>query len=171
MKKILLPLATLVAAGAVAVGSGATFTSTSANTISSVTAGTLSQTNSKDKAAIFTATDIKPGDTATGSLTITNTGSLPAKFSLTETASTNTFAASSMTMVITNTTTNKVVFSGPFGDLVDGVKTDLGEVAPKAANSYTFSAKLAASAPNDDQGKVATAAFQWDSVQVENPAS
>ncbi|MCW2790898.1 MAG: hypothetical protein JWP56_3201, partial [Aeromicrobium sp.] len=40
-KKILLPLATLVAAGAIAVGSGATFTSTSANTISSVTSGTL----------------------------------------------------------------------------------------------------------------------------------
>lgn len=46
-KKVLLPLATLLAAGAVAIGSGATFTSSTANTISSVTSGTLTHTNSK----------------------------------------------------------------------------------------------------------------------------
>ncbi|MBD8608868.1 hypothetical protein IFT73_18580, partial [Aeromicrobium sp. CFBP 8757] len=86
-KKILLPLATLVAAGAIAVGSGATFTSTSANTISSVTSGTLTQSNSKANAAIFNLTNIKPGDVVNGSLTIKNTGSLPATFSLTETSS------------------------------------------------------------------------------------
>ena len=39
-RKILVPLATLAAAGAIAIGSGATFTSTTANTISSVTSGT-----------------------------------------------------------------------------------------------------------------------------------
>jgi hypothetical protein len=165
-KKILLPLATLVTAGAIAVGSGATFTSTSANSISSVTSGTLTQSNSKANAAIFNLIDIKPGDVVNGSLTITNTGSLPATFSLTETTSTNTFSGSNLTLVITNTTTKAVVYTGTFGGLADGTKTDLGLVAPKAANSFTFSVKLDATTPNTDQGKTASAAFQWDSTQT-----
>jgi spore coat-associated protein N len=166
-KKILLPLATLVAAGAIAVGSGATFTSTSANTISSVTAGSLTQSNSKANAAIFNLTNIKPGDVVNGSLTIKNTGTLPATFSLTETASTNTFTAANLTLDITNTTTGTKVWSGTFGDLVDGTKNPLGLVDAGASNVYTFSAKLAATTPNADQGKTASAAFQWDSVQAD----
>jgi spore coat-associated protein N len=166
-KKILLPLATLVAAGAIAVGSGATFTSTSANTISSVTSGTLSQTNSKANAAVFNLTNIKPGDVVNGGLTIKNTGSLPATFSLTETASTNTFTGSNLSLTITNTTTNKVVYTGTFGGLVDGAKNDLGVVAPGVANDYVFSVKLDSATTAADQGKSATAAFQWDSVQAD----
>ena len=170
-KKILLPLATLVAAGAIAVGSGATFTSTSANTISSVTAGSLTQSNSKANAAVFNLTNIKPGDVVNGGLTIKNTGTLPATFSLTETASTNTFTAANLTLTITNTTTNKVVYTGTFGGLVDGAKNDLGVVAPGVANDYVFSVKLDSATTAADQGKSATAAFQWDSVQADAATS
>ncbi len=166
-KKILVPLATLLAAGAIAVGSGATFTSTSANSLSAVTSGTLTQSNSKNNAAIFNLTNIKPGDTVNGALTITNTGSLPAVFSLTETASTNGFSAKLLKLDITNTTTGTKVFSGTFGDLVDGAKNDLGTVAPGAANAYQFSAKLDATAPNAEQGKTASASYTWDSVQTD----
>jgi len=166
-KKILLPLATLVAAGAIAVGSGATFTSTSANTISSVTSGSLSQSNSKANAAVFNLTNIKPGDVVNGSLTIKNTGSLPATFSLTETASTNTFSGTNLALTITNTTTNKVVYTGTFGGLVDGAKNDLGSVAAGVSNDYTFSVKLDQATPNTDQGKTASATFQWDSIQAD----
>ena len=165
-RKILVPLATLVAAGAVAVGSGATFTSQTSNTISSVTAGTLTQSNSKADAAIFNLTNMKPGDTLNGSLTITNTGSLPAAFSLTETSSTNAFTGSYLTLDITNTTTGASVYSGTFGGLVDGDKTALGTVAAGAANNYRFTVKLAQDAPNSEQGKAASAAYQWDSVQL-----
>jgi len=165
--KILLPLATLVAAGAIAVGSGATFTSTSANTISSVTSGTLTQSNSKANAAIFNLTNIKPGDIVNGSLTIKNTGSLPATFTLTETSSTNSFTAANLTLDITNTTTGTTVWSGTFGDLVDGTPNDLGLVDAGVSNVYTFSAKLKTTTPNADQGKTASAAFQWDSVQAD----
>ncbi len=121
-KKILLPLATLLAAGAIAVGSGATFTSTTANTISSVTSGTLSQSNSKADQAILNLTNIKPGDTINGALTITNTGSLPADFTLTETSSANGFADKYLTLTITNTTTSTQVFDGTFGALEDGAQ-------------------------------------------------
>lgn len=166
-RKILVPLATLVAAGAVAVGSGATFTSQSSNTLSAVTSGTLTQSNSKADAAIFDLTNLKPGDTLNGSLTLTNTGSLPAAFSLTETSSSNAFTGSYLTLAITNTTTGASVYSGTFGGLADGVKNDLGDVAPGAANTYVFTVKLAQDAPNSEQGKTAAAAYQWDSVQLD----
>jgi hypothetical protein len=164
-KKVLIPLATLLAAGAVAIGSGATFDSTTANTISSVTSGTLSHTNSKSDKAILNLTDIKPGDIVNGALTITNTGSLPADFSLTELSSTNGFSDAYLTLAITNTTTGKSVYSGTFGGLVDGSKTALGAIAPHVANNFTFSVHLADDAPNSQQAKTASAAYQWDSVQ------
>ncbi|HWJ68392.1 MAG TPA: TasA family protein [Nocardioides sp.] len=166
-RKILVPLATLTAAGAIAVGSGATFTSQSNNTISAVTSGTLTQANSKDGGAVFDLTNMKPGDTLNGSLTLTNTGSLPAAFSLTETASTNGFTGENLSLVITNTTTGATVYSGTFGGLVDGTKTELGVVQPSVENSFRFTVKLATTAPNADQGKSASAAYRWDSVQLD----
>lgn len=165
-KKVLVPLATLLAAGAVAVGSGATFTSHSNNTISVVTSGTLQQTNSKEGKAIFNLTNIKPGDTVNGDLTITNTGSLPADFSLTEVASTNQFTDGYLTLAITNTTTGTPVYTGTFGGLVDGAKTPLTVVAPGVANTYRFSVHLDEQAPNSQQGKTASATYEWDSVQL-----
>ena len=164
-KKVLVPLATLVAAGAIAVGSGATFTSTTGNTASAVTTGTLSHSNSKANAAIFNLTNMKPGDTVNGGLVITNTGSLPATFSLTETTSTNGFSNDYLSLVIKSASGTEI-YSGPFGGLVDGAKKDLGVLQPTAAGSYTFSVHLDDAAPNSQQGKTASASYQWDSVQL-----
>ncbi|WP_104107046.1 hypothetical protein [Nocardioides sp. 616] len=166
-KKVLIPLATLLAAGTIAVGSGATFSSTTGNTISAVTAGTLKHSNSKDGQAIFTLGDVKPGDSRNGTLTITNTGSLPAKFTLTEKSSTNAFAAENLKLVITNTTSNTQVYSGTFGGLVDGTKNDLGEFAPGAAATYKFTVSLDAKADDTQQGLTAGAVYTWDSVQLD----
>ena len=166
-KKVLVPLATLLAAGAIAVGSGATFTSTTGNTISAVTAGTLKHTNSKDGQAIFTLGDVKPGDSRNGTLTITDAGTLPAKFSLTEKVSTNAFAGENLKLVITNTTSSKQVYSGTFGGLVDGAKTDLGTFEPGAAATYKFTVSLDAAADDTQQGLTAGATYSWDSVQLD----
>src|SRR4051794_36611993 len=68
-RKALIPLATALAAGAVAIGSGATFTSSS-NGAASFTTGTLTQTN--DHAVVFNAANMKPGDSTTGTVAITN---------------------------------------------------------------------------------------------------
>ena len=165
-RKVLVPLATLLAAGAVAVGSGATFSSTTGNTISTVTSGTLQHTNSKNGQAIFNLANMKPGDTLNGALTVTNTGSLPAAFSLTEVSSSNGFAGSNLTLSITNTTTNTVVYDGTFGGLEDGKANDLGVVAKDGVNNYRFTVKLAQDTPNTDQGKSASAVYKWDSIQL-----
>lgn len=164
-KKVLVPLTVLLAAGALAVGSGATFSSESNNTISTVTSGTLLQSNSKNGAQIFGLDNLKPGDTVNGSVTITNTGSLPATFSLTEVASSNTFSGANLKLKIKNTTTNATVFDGTFGGLVDGDKTDLGTVLPAAANTYVFTVTLDENATNTEQNKTASATYTWSSVQ------
>ena len=166
-KKVLIPLATLLAAGAIAVGSGATFTSSTGNTISAVTSGTLTQTNSKDAKAIFNLDNIKPGDTINGSLKITNSGSLPSKFTLTEVSSTNGFAGENLKLVIKNTTKNTTVYTGTFGGLADGTKNALGEYAAGEANDYTFTVTLDAAADNTQQGKTASAVYAWDAVQLD----
>jgi spore coat-associated protein N len=166
-RKLLVPLATLVAAGAIAVGSGATFTSHSGNTISAVTAGTLTQSNSKDGGAVFDLTNIKPGDTVNGSLTLTNTGSLPGRFSLTETASSNAFTGSLLTLVITDLTSGSTVYDGTFGGLVDGSATALGTYGAGDAHQLRFSVHLAEAATNLEQGKAASASYAWDAVQLD----
>ncbi len=170
-RKVLVPLATALAAGAIAVGSGATFTSTSSNTISSVASGTLSHDNSKANSAIFSLDNMQPGDELTGSLALTNDGSLPARLSLTESSSTNQFTGDNLTLEITDVTAGATIYSGTFGGLEDGVGTDLGVMQPGDVVDYRFTVRLDAEAANTEQGKVAGAAYQWDSVQVDDAAT
>lgn len=166
-KKVLVPLTVLLVAGAVAVGSGATFSSETGNTISTATSGTLLHSNSKNGAEIFGLNNLKPGDTLNGSVTITNTGTLPASFSLAETTSTNAFTGEYLKLGVTNATTGATIYAGSFGGLVDGAKADLGVLQPGAANSFTFTVTLAQDAPNSEQNKSASAAYQWSSVQLD----
>src|SRR4029079_338597 len=83
---LLLGLGTIGLAAAVTVGSGADFTSTSANPTNVFTAGTMTHSTSRAGAAILTAPLIRPGDTANGTVDIQNTGSLSGNFSLAKTA-------------------------------------------------------------------------------------
>ena len=165
-RRVLVPLATLLAAGAVAVGSGATFTSTSSNAVSGVASGTLSQSNSAEGEAIFNLTNIKPGDVVTGQLTLTNTGSIPATFSLVEETSTNGFSTGSLELTITDKATGAEIYAGSFGGLQDGAATELGAFEPGAATTYLFEVALSQDAENGDQGKAASAVYRWDSVQL-----
>jgi spore coat-associated protein N len=77
-----LPVAMLLIVASAVFGSGAVFTSNSANPANVFTAGNLHHTNSKDGAAILTASLMKPGDTASGTVTIANDGNLGGTFSL-----------------------------------------------------------------------------------------
>jgi hypothetical protein len=168
-RKILLPLTTVLAAGAIAVGSGASFDSTTGNSISAVTSGTLSHSNSKADQAIFNLSNLKPGDTLNGTLKLTNTGSLAAAFSLVEVSSSNAFggtAGADLSLDIVDATTGGTVYSGAFGGLTDGAKNALGTWPAGAAHDFRFTVKLSPDAPNADQGKTAGAVYQWESVQL-----
>ena len=166
-RKVLVPLATLVAAGAVAVGSGATYTAETNNTISAVTSGTFAHTNSKDGQAIFNLQNMKPGDTVLGAITLTNTGSLPGTFSLTEKASTNAFTGDLLSLSIVDTANNTTVYNGTFGGLQDDLKNTLGVYQPGEAHTYRFTVQLSQDATVAEQGKTASAAYTWDSVQLD----
>jgi hypothetical protein len=177
-RKVLVPLATLLAAGAVAVGSGATFTSSTSNTVSAVTSGSLTQSNSKNNAAIFTVTNMKPGDEVDGMVTITNTGTLPATYTLQEPSSTNTFSnsvavgtPSYLHLKITNTTDSSVVYDGDFGGLADATLTDLGQFGAGAAKTFQFAVTLNSADPNADQGKTAGATYTWVGTQLAGSTS
>lgn len=164
--RILVPLAGLLAAAALTVGSGADFISRTVNTDNAFATGTLSQTNSKANSAIFNLGNLKPGDTLNGKVTITNSGSLPASFKLTETATNGFTSKSNLRLTITPTGSGTPVWSGTFGDLTAAGPLALGDWAALESREYTFSVTLAQSADNTEQGKTASAVYTWDAVQT-----
>ena len=167
-------------AGAVVVGSGANFTSVSANPGNSFTTGTLTQTNSKANAAILTATGIKPGDAAsTGTVDITNTGNLAGTFTLRKLNVTNSDAvnplAGKLDLVVADCgvpeagagvcTTPVTKYTGKIDAMTD---TALGSFAAGAARRYKFSLAFANGTPAVDnlyQGDTTSVEYQWEAVQ------
>ena len=68
-----------------------------------------------------------------------------------------------LTIVETNGAATRTVYTGDFGAMTTPV--DLGSFAADEERTYTYTVTLVASAPNSQQGKTATANYQWDEVQ------
>ena len=162
--RILLSLAGLLAAGAVAVGSGADFAASSVNTDNAFTSGSLSLSNSKAISAVFNMSNLKPGDSVTGSVAITNSGTLPASFTLKETATSTFPNADLLTLKITDAKNPKIVWAGNLGALGT---TGLGSWAAGEQREFVFTVTLSKDATNAEQGKTATALYAWGAVQAE----
>lgn len=161
-RRALLPLATLLAAASIAMASGATFTSATQNDDNGFETGTLEQINSRGSDAIFDLDNLKPGDTVTGSVTITNSGSLPAIFTLSETELENTFVDQDL-LTLTITEGTSPVASGTLGSLPD---VALGTFAAGTERTFTFTAALDETAGNANQGKAARTTYRWDAIQT-----
>ena len=58
------------------------------------------------------------------------------------------------------------VYSGDIGK-VPGAGIGLGSYAAGEARTYRFTATFAQGSPNSDQGKVATADFEWDAAPTQ----
>jgi spore coat-associated protein N len=173
-------LATSLAAVGLAVGSGAEFSSSSANPSSTFSSGTLSHTNSKDGSAILTASGMKPGDSASGSVTITNTGNMPATFTLSKSNLTNPQLGSGgeklsdqLDLVVADGSTT--VYSGKLGAMgtitLDGDTSTAGTQkfgasgSSTAAHSYTFTVTLPSPTGNAYQGTSTTVQYDWTAAQ------
>lgn len=174
--KLLVPLATMVVAGAVTIGSGATWSSETTKS-STVSAGEVVHTD--NGLATLDLADLKPGDVMSGEVTVTNTGSIDSYLVLKETASTNAFSnvpvvgGSYLHLEITASGMTAPLFDGDFGawtdnserQVKDGATTDpavLSKPAAPAAGgdiTLTFTVTLDAAAPADDQNATATAAY------------
>ncbi len=82
-RRVLLSISALALASTALVASGANFTAQSANPDNQFTAGDLQHSNSKDGAAILTATKMVPGGApAVGTVDIANSGDVAGAFTL-----------------------------------------------------------------------------------------
>lgn len=158
-RRLLVPLATLVAAGGVVMASGATF-ATSTSSTGLAASGTLTQVNSSSVA--FSKSNLKPGDVVTGTVTITNKSSLPATFTLKEEEVTNTFSPKEdLTLKITEGAT--VVSDTTLG--AAGTKP-LGTWTAGEARTFTYTVTFKQTASNLQQGKTAETRYTFTSVQT-----
>jgi spore coat-associated protein N len=181
-------LMTLVAIG-VAVGTGANFSAQATNPTNTFSAGVVKMDNSKANAAIFSASNMKPGAPAqTGTVDIQNTGSMDMAVTLTrdQLSSTDTgvsnpapFAdkvdltvadcgafASDGTAPVCGDADDHVVY-GPNGAL-SGMNTpaSLGTFAKDEKHRYRFAAALNASTGNEYVNDGSSARFVWDGAQT-----
>lgn len=169
-------LAAVLAAVGLAVGSGASFTATSANPSNTFTAGTLSMGNSS-ASAILTAGNMRPGDPATsGTVDIQNTGSLSGAFSLSRGTPSNSDTANPMSDKLNVTVTDCGAWSGstaPTCDSSDPAKytgtlsnmssaVALGTFAANEKHRYEFKVAFDSSATDAYQGDSSTAEFTWN---------
>ena len=175
-KRTLAALATMLVAVGITAASGANFSAQSANPSNVFTAGTLTMDNSKDNAAILTAANMRPGDPATtGTVDITNTGSLSAPFTLSkgtlvDSDGVNPLSVKLNTSVIdcgdfssgtpTCAVGDPVVYSGTLAGMGTGYA--LGTFAALDKHRYEFSVALDGSADNPYQGDSATVQFVWN---------
>jgi spore coat-associated protein N len=171
-RKVLVPLATLLVAGAVAVGSGATWTADSSSAVSA-TAGNLVHVNNHDNATL-TVTNLKPGATETGSLTIKNTGSLDSTLTLEPTVVSDAFKAGDVTLTIKAVHSGAAtqVYSGNFAGLT-AVKTVGTLDAEATADTITveFTVAMADNADEITQGKSAKVDLEFVTTQTNGDES
>ena len=168
--------ATVVLASAFLVGSGAVFTSSSANPSNVFTAGVLTHSNSKDAAAILTASLMKPTDVKTGTVTIKNTGDLAGDFTLSMTKTADVAGTNAGAGHLYNVLQLKVedgstvVYSGALSAFTSA---SVGTYAAGDTHTYTFTVTFPnggtpgsnITGDNVYQGSTTTVEFDWAAVQ------
>src|SRR3954447_4612910 len=177
-RRALLALAALTASVAVAVGSSASFSASSANPSNTFAAGTLSILNSKEGLAVLTASNMKPGDSATGTVDVQNNGSLSGAFALSRSNISGSDATYPMSAKLDLVVKDCGDFSSgtPTCDAGDPVKytgtlaamsssSALGTYAANEKHRYQFAATFNSSANNAYQGDSSSATFDWTAVQ------
>jgi spore coat-associated protein N len=175
-RRVLLAFGALMVAAALAVGSGANFNSTSANPSNVFTAGTISSSNSKASAAILTASNIVPGNTANGTVDIKNTGSASGTFTLTHTTPVDTPASPGLSKKLTLTIVDQgdpacvtscpaavTLYTGTI--FAQPATIALGAFAPGATHRYVYTMTFpdggANGADNAYQGASTTVGYNW----------
>ena len=159
---------------AVAVGSSASFTASSANPSNTFAAGTLSILNSKEGLAVRTASNMRPGDSATGTVDVQNSGSLSGVFTLSRSGISDSDGANPMSAKLDLVVKDCGDFSGgtPTCDAGDPVKytgtiaamgsTALGTFVASEKHRYEFAVTFNSSAGNAYQGDSSSVQFDWN---------
>lgn len=176
---MLIALGGLVAASAVAVGSGANFNASSANPSSFVSAGTIVVTDSLAGQSILNVNPIKPGGSTSATVNIQNGGTVPAGFTLSIANLVNTPASpplsSDLTLVVQDLGDPTCTVSCPAavtkysGTLGAMGTVALGTFAAGAKHQYKFSVTFpdggANGADNAYGGATTTVNYVWTATQ------
>jgi len=175
-------LLTLLLAAAAVVGSGADFTASSANPANTFAAGTLSILNSKEGTAVLSASNLRPGNSQSGTVDIKNTGALSGAFTLSRTAPVDSDGANPLSSKLNLTIVDCGTFVGATpptcGDGDDVSKysagtiaqmgttghlvTALGTYAANEQHRYQFTVQLDTTAGNAYQGDTSSVEFDWN---------
>ncbi len=169
-QKLVGALFALLLAAVMAVGSGANFNSTSANPGNIVTAGNLLHTNSKDGALILSVDKLKPGESRSSTVDITNTGDIDGVFSvsksnLTDSSATNPFSQKVDLKIDDVTAGGGALYNGKLASM--GV-VSANTITPGATHQYRFTVTFPDGGPNgaDNVYKSSSTSvkFNWESV-------
>lgn len=168
-QKLVGALFALLLAATMAVGSGANFNSTSANPGNVVTAGNLVHVNGKDGAALLTVDKLRPGQSDSGTVTISNTGDIDGVFSIAKTVVTDSTApgnpfAAKLRLKVEDTTAGSTLYDGALSAM--GTLA-AGTLAPAAAHSYKFTVTFPSGTPAQDnpfKGASLAVDFAWEAV-------
>ena len=166
-------LAVVLAAVGITVGSGANFTASAANPGNAFTTGTLVIANSPST-ALLSITGMKPGDSNSSTVDITNTGSLAGDFAL-KTANPTGYTALLSQLQLTVVDCGAWTSSAPdcvtgttqkYSGSVSGLSNaSLGNYAGGIKHRYKFTATLPTSTDDTYQGKTAGIDFAWSATQ------
>ncbi len=176
-RRTLAALATVLAASSLTVASGADFTAESANPLNTFATGTLAISNSRDDAAILSASGMRPGDPAVvGTVDIANSGSLSAAFTLARSAPQDSDVAHPLSERITLVVRDCGAFvdgnapacGAGAGTLVyDGTLADMDDAEALGAfdggekHRFRFESTLDGAAGNEYQGDSSLTEFTW----------
>lgn len=166
-------LAMLLVAVGVAVGSGANFTASSANASNTFSAGALSIGKSAS-GAVLTASNLKPGDSSSGTVDIQNTGTVSGGFSLAESTPVDSDATHPLSAKLDLVVVDCGVVSGTPPDCVTGTSpvysgklgaltsTSLGSYGTNVKHRYKFTVSFPTGVDdNDYQGDDTSVDFNW----------
>ncbi len=164
-KKLIIALVVIIIAAIVVTFSFSLFTSSSANPGNMVGSGSMEIENSEEGLAILTVADLLPGESATGTVEITNVGDAEGDFSMTSSNLVDTPAdpafSSVLSLVVNDGTAD--VYTGPLADVGT---VDLGTWQPDESHTYTFTVTFDAAAGNEFQSAQTTLDFTWDATQA-----
>jgi hypothetical protein len=143
--------------------SDASFAAASANPTNVFVSGTLAHVNDQNGQVVVTASDMEPGATADGTMTLTGAGTLVGDYTLTPASLTDVPASPALSGTLTLTIEDT---TGAVDTLYDGTVADfdfaeLGSIAPGASRSYRIALEYP-DGPNDGslQGAAMTLVLQ-----------
>jgi hypothetical protein len=138
--------------------------------------GSLTLVNSKEGTAIFRAAAMRPGEQASGSVTITNTGTVNAALTLQPEAASDVPGAGggnlsgTLELEVVDVTLPAAPVTVYEGSLKQMGPTNVGSLAPGTSRTYRFAATLkpTGAADNAFQGAALTTGFRWNATSIDS---